>query len=114
MISLHLRRSLRRSSALLSICVLLAISTVSSISDMPSHPLKQKLVVGVDGGTESIRACCFDAETGQVVGEAVASPYKTYHPNPGWAEQDPKDWNECMGKSVRGAIDSLDTQDYEI
>lgn len=82
---------------------------------MPSHPFKQKLVIGVDGGTESIRACCFDAETGQVVGKPCASPYKTYHPNPGWAEQDPKEWYECLGKSVRGAIDSLESDhDYEI
>ena len=120
MIYLHLRRQQKRcrSSALWSICVLLAISAVAAISDMPSHPLKQKLVIGVDGGTESIRACCFDAETGRVVGKPCASPYKTYHPNPGWAEQDPKDWYECLGKSVRGAIESLKEEEtdseYEI
>eukprot|EP00536_Pseudo-nitzschia_multiseries_P002107 jgi/Psemu1/294700/fgenesh1_pm.28_\ len=78
----------------------------------------RKLVIGVDGGTESIRACCFDAETGRVVGKSCASPYKTFHPNPGWAEQDPNDWYECLGRSVRSAIDSLQKDEnddgYEI
>ena len=113
----RLRREQKRSRspALFSICLLLIVSVATAISDMPSHPSRttQKLVIGVDGGTESIRACCFDAETGQVVGKPCASPYTTYHPNPGWAEQDPKDWYECMGKSVRGAIDSLAAQQEE-
>jgi ribulose-phosphate 3-epimerase len=74
---------------------------------------QKKIVIGVDGGTESIRACCFDAETGRVVGKSCASPYETYHPNPGWAEQDPNDWYECMGKSVRGAIDSLQQEQQQ-
>ncbi len=42
-------------------------------------------VVGVDGGTEGIRAGVFDVE-----GNALAfasSAYSTEFPNPGWAEQ---------------------------
>ena len=67
----------------------------------------KKLVIGVDGGTESIRACCFDATTGEVVGKSCAVPYVTKHPNPGWAEQDPDDWYENIGKAVRGAVGSI-------
>jgi ribulose-phosphate 3-epimerase len=76
----------------------------------------RKLVIGVDGGTESIRACCFDALTGQVVGESCASPYKTHHPKPGWAEQSPLDWYENLGISMRKAIESIenDEEPYEI
>ena len=120
MFYLQFRRSQQcyRSPSLLSIRLLIAIlSVAAAISDISSHPSrKQKLVIGVDGGTESIRACCFDAETGHAVGRPCASPYETHHPNPGWAEQDPEDWYECMGKSVRGAMDSLDEQngEYEI
>lgn len=100
--------------------MIISVAMATAISDVRFHPSssKQKIVIGVDGGTESIRACCFDAETGCVVGKPCASPYKTYYPNPGWAEQDPKDWYDCMGKSVREAIDSLDQDDndpsYEI
>lgn len=42
-------------------------------------------VIGVDGGTEGIRAGVFDTE-----GTAVAfasCPYVTLFPQPGWAEQ---------------------------
>jgi ribulokinase/ribulose-phosphate 3-epimerase len=68
---------------------------------------KRKIVIGVDGGTESIRACCFDGETGRVLGKSCASPYETYHPKPSWAEQDTNDWWNGMGIAVRGAVESL-------
>jgi ribulose-phosphate 3-epimerase len=66
-----------------------------------------QVVIGVDGGTESIRACCFDALTGQVIGAPCAVPYPTFHPQPGWAEQDPNDWYDNLGSAVRGAVDSI-------
>ena len=76
---------------------------------------KAKLVVGVDGGTESIRACCFDAENGEVVGKPFAVPYVTDHPNPGWAEQNPKDWYENLGEAVRSAVRSIPPRlDHEV
>lgn len=65
------------------------------------------LVIGVDGGTESIRACAFDALTGKAVGRSCAVPYKTSHPNPGWAEQNPDDWWNNLGEAVRGCLGSL-------
>ncbi|KAL3941729.1 MAG: hypothetical protein SGBAC_003973 [Bacillariaceae sp.] len=57
--------------------------------------------------TQSIRACCFDAETGAVVGDSCASAYQTYHPQPGWAEQKPEDWWNNLGEAVRGAVSSI-------
>ena len=115
-----------RSTASILTCIWFLVITatrrtvaISDTSSSPSAKARRRLVVGVDGGTESIRACCFDAETGRVVGKSCASPYQTFHPNPGWAEQDPNDWYECLGKSVRSAITSLKEDDsnadeYEI
>ena len=77
------------------------------VSASSSTAGSRKLVIGVDGGTESIRACCFDAVTGVVVGRPCAVPYPTYHPQPGYAEQEPADWYENIGQAVRGAVSSI-------
>jgi len=99
-------------------------SSIGSSSPTLSSKLKRKLVIGIDGGTESIRACCFDALDGHIVGQACATPYVTYHPKPGWAEQHPEDWYTCMVHSVRRAVQSIiisskqkeeqEQEDYEI
>ncbi len=93
---------------LLLIFVVFSLWTVVAATSSP-----RKLVIGVDGGTESIRACCFDALTGVVVGKSCAIPYPTYHPQPGWAEQDPTDWYDNLGSAVRGAISFLPDDNYE-
>jgi sugar (pentulose or hexulose) kinase len=59
-------------------------------------------LIGIDGGTESIRAIVFDLE-GRPRG-SHASPYHTQFPKPGWAEQEPEDWWRCLGEAVRGAV----------
>jgi ribulokinase len=59
-------------------------------------------VIGVDGGTEGIRAGVFDL-TGKPLAFA-ATPYKTHFPKPSWAEQNPVDWWTGMGSSVRKAV----------
>ncbi len=59
-------------------------------------------VIGVDGGTESIRAFVFDLDGRIVASHATA--YKTEFPNPSWAEQNPEDWWAAMGQSVKGAV----------
>ena len=71
------------------------------------------IVVGVDGGTESIRACCFNAKDGRMIGSSCAVPYSTTHPQPGWAEQSPTDWWACMGEAVRGAVASIKEGNYK-
>ncbi|KAL7544515.1 hypothetical protein ACHAWF_007893 [Thalassiosira exigua] len=65
------------------------------------------VVIGIDGGTESVRACCFDAHTGSILGEPCARPYATTRPEAGWAEQDPDDWWAGLCGAVRGAVGSL-------
>lgn len=59
-------------------------------------------LIGVDGGTESLRAIVFDLE-GRPKG-SHASAYRTEFPKPSWAEQNPEDWWRCLGEAVRGAV----------
>ena len=59
-------------------------------------------VIGVDGGTESLRAGLFDL-AGTPLGFA-STRYPTDFPNPGWAEQDPGDWWRATGASVRQVL----------
>ena len=59
-------------------------------------------VIGVDGGTESLRAFVFDLE-GRLRG-AAATPYPTEYPQPGWAEQNPADWWAALGAAVKSAL----------
>ena len=61
-------------------------------------------LIGVDGGTESIRAIVFDLE-GRPMG-SHASAYETQFPKPSWAEQNPEDWWRCIGAAVRGAVNA--------
>ena len=59
-------------------------------------------VIGVDGGSESLRAFVFDLE-GRPRG-SHATAYKTDFPQPSWAEQDPDDWWQALGASIKGAL----------
>ena len=59
-------------------------------------------LIGIDGGTESIRAIVFDPDGRPKASHASA--YQTQFPQPGWAEQDPEDWWRCLGEAVRGAV----------
>jgi len=47
-------------------------------------------VIGVDGGTESLRASIFDLQGNQVA--VCSAPYETHFPQSSWAEQEPSDW----------------------
>ena len=47
-------------------------------------------LLGIDYGTESCRAAIFDLRGNPI--SFAATPYKTHHPKPGWAEQSPEDW----------------------
>ncbi len=64
--------------------------------------MSKKYLLGVDGGTEGIRAGIFDI-SGTPLAFASTS-YPTQFPAPSWAEQDPNDWWDALGKSVRKAI----------
>ncbi len=59
-------------------------------------------VIGIDGGTEGIRAAVFDV-TGRPLA-SVATAYPTRFPAPAQAEQVPEDWWQALGRSVKGAV----------
>ena len=64
--------------------------------------MSRNFLIGVDGGTESIRAGVFDT-TGKPLTYACTN-YRTNFPYPGWAEQDPRDWWKALAVSVRKAV----------
>jgi xylulokinase len=59
-------------------------------------------LLGVDVGTTGARAVLID-DAGQVR-SAATSAYPFTTPRPGWAEQDPEDWWQGVGRSVREAL----------
>lgn len=61
-------------------------------------------VLGVDGGTEAVKAAIFDVE-GNPIAIGTRS-YATHFPKPGWAEQDPADWWEALVGAVRDCLAS--------
>jgi xylulokinase len=60
------------------------------------------LVVGIDLGTQSVKAVVCD-EALRVVG-AHSVAITTSFPHPGWAEQDPRAWETAMKAAVGGAL----------
>ncbi|WP_218829719.1 FGGY-family carbohydrate kinase [Burkholderia aenigmatica] len=61
-----------------------------------------RYVIGIDGGTESIRARVFDL-TGRCRGSA-SQPYTTRLGPGARAEQNPEHWWDALGVAVRGAV----------
>jgi xylulokinase len=60
------------------------------------------LLLGVDLGTASVKALLLE-EDGTVRGEGAAA-YRVTAPHPGWAESDPRDWEEAAVTAVRQAV----------
>ncbi|MFL5667075.1 MAG: FGGY family carbohydrate kinase, partial [Ktedonobacteraceae bacterium] len=56
-------------------------------------------VLGIDAGTESVRAVLFD-EQGHALGEGCAA-YATHFVRPGWAEQHPQEVWEALLSALR-------------
>ncbi len=69
-------------------------------------------VMGIDGGTESLRAFVFSLE-GEVLGSA-ATAYETRFPQPAWAEQSPEDWWAALASSVSGALQAAEKSGDDI
>ncbi len=64
--------------------------------------MKKELVMGIDAGTESVRVGLFDLQGNEIA--FGATEYRTHHPKPGWAEQDPRDWWDCLVASTHKAM----------
>ena len=66
---------------------------------MPKVPL----LLAIDIGTESSRACLLK-DNGEVVATA-STEHSLSCPNPGWAEQDPMDWWKATVRNIRAVIE---------
>lgn len=64
------------------------------------------MIVGVDIGTQSLKVLVTD-ENLKVLGSASKS-YPVDYPQPGWAEQHPRLWEEALGPAIALALQSAD------
>ncbi len=69
-------------------------------------------VLGIDGGTECVKAGVYDLK-GKLMGIS-AKYYDTYHAHPGWAEQKVKEWRGCLIEAVQDAIKESGVSPEEI
>ncbi len=60
------------------------------------------MIVGVDIGTQSLKAVVLAPEMKIIGSHAVA--YQPSFPQPGWAEQDPLLWEGALGPAIAGAL----------
>jgi FGGY-family pentulose kinase len=66
---------------------------------MPSSP---PLFLGIDVGTQSLRAAVIDAAGNSL--SFATSPIQTTYPQPGWAEQDAHEWWQAAKQAVPQAL----------
>jgi xylulokinase len=64
------------------------------------------LLVGVDVGTSGLKALAVDEESGRAEA-SVTEDYPLATPHPGWAEQDPRDFERALGLALRALTASL-------
>ena len=64
---------------------------------------KGPYLLGIDGGTESLRVGIFNLEGRRIA--FVSEPYPVYFPRPGFAEQDPEDWWKAFKRALSKALD---------
>jgi len=78
--------------------------------------MKQKLLLGYDIGSSSIKASLLNADTGELVSSA-SSPereMKIDSPQAGWAEQQPATWWQHAVISTRKMLEKISSESYEI
>lgn len=62
-------------------------------------------LLGIDLGTTGVKAALFNADDGQVLTSAFFE-YPLYHPQPGWAEQNPEDWWRATLAAIRACLEA--------
>lgn len=72
-------------------------------------------LLGLDLGTTGVKAALFADEDGRVLASAFVA-YPLYHPQPGWAEQEPADWWQATLAAIgvclqAGAQEGVHAQD---
>ena len=66
------------------------------------------LYVGVDSGTQSVKAIAWDRATGQVVAEARAPHHLIEGLPPGHMEQHPQEWVSAMDTAISAVAAQID------
>ena len=61
-------------------------------------------LLGIDLGTTGVKAALFRADDGQVIASTFFD-YPLYHPQPGWAEQQPADWWKATIAAIRACLE---------
>ncbi len=61
-------------------------------------------LLGIDLGTTGIKAALFASESGEVLASTFVD-YPLFHPQPGWAEQNPLDWWQATLKAMRTCVE---------
>ena len=69
-------------------------------------------VIGVDVGSQSVKAALLDPD-GHTVATA-GRPCAMRHPHAGWAEQDPADWERALAGAVRAVVDAAGIRPAEV
>ena len=79
---------------------------------MTTNTARAPLLLGLDVGTQSLRAALIDAH-GRTVSVGIA-PIETTYPRPSWAEQQPLQWWSAAGDAVRLALAQDDIEPSQI
>lgn len=74
--------------------------------------MTEPLLIGVDGGTESLRAGVYTLDGVEVASASAA--YPTKFPAPGQAEQDPEDWWRALCTALPEAMKKADARASDI
>ncbi|WP_417459354.1 FGGY-family carbohydrate kinase [Kordiimonas sp.] len=74
--------------------------------------MSKRYVIGIDGGTESLRAGVFDLSGNPI--SFAATQYSTQFPASGWAEQNPDDWWRALVRSVKQAVQNASIKSSDI
>jgi len=64
--------------------------------------MSKQYVIGIDGGTGGMRVGIYDLDGHEVA--YAATEYVTTHEHPGWAEQKPSDWWNCLAASTHEVL----------
>ena len=78
--------------------------------------IMQKILLGYDIGSSSIKASFIDADTGELVisGNSPETEMKIDSPRPGWAEQHPDSWWEHVVAATKKILSKVSTGSIEV
>ena len=78
--------------------------------------MAQKLLLGYDVGSSSIKASFIDADSGELVtsGNSPETEMKIDSPKPGWAEQHPETWWQHIGLATKKILSKINIGSVEI